>query len=92
MSLGHEEVRFTAEAIRALQESAEAFIVHLLAEAYIAAIHAKRITLQIKDMELACHILRIDGMSDRAARAATGETPPSRWIPCRGSSCARAPG
>ncbi|XP_073429138.1 histone H3-like centromeric protein A isoform X1 [Dendrobates tinctorius] len=50
-----------ATAIMALQESAEAFLVHLLEDSYLCSLHANRVTLQVKDMQLA---RRIRGMKD----------------------------
>ena len=52
------DVRFRAKAIMALQEAAEAFLVQLFEDANLCAIHAKRTTLQMKDLILArriCH-------------------------------------
>ena len=45
--------RFQATALQAIQEAAEAFLVGLLEEANLCAIHAKRVTLQSKDIQLA---------------------------------------
>ncbi|KAL7239052.1 hypothetical protein ACSBR2_005032 [Camellia fascicularis] len=45
--------RWTAEALVAIQEAAEDYLVHLFEEAMLCAIHAKRVTLMKKDMELA---------------------------------------
>ena len=45
--------RFQESALRAIQEAAEAYIVSLLEEANLCAIHAKRITIQPKDLQLA---------------------------------------
>ncbi|GAB4844580.1 Histone H3 [Ancistrocladus abbreviatus] len=46
-------VRWQAEALMALQEAAEDFIVHLFEDANLCAIHAKRVTIMKKDIELA---------------------------------------
>lgn len=48
--------RWQSQAIQALQEAAEAFMVHLFEEAQICAIHAKRITSIQKDLQLARRI------------------------------------
>ncbi|CAA2965368.1 histone H3-like centromeric protein HTR12 [Olea europaea var. sylvestris] len=48
--------RWTAEALVALQEAAEDYIVQLFEEAMLCAIHAKRVTLMKKDFELARRI------------------------------------
>lgn len=45
--------RFQADAILALQESAEAFLVHLFEDANLCAIHAKRVTIMPRDIYLA---------------------------------------
>ncbi|KAG5251711.1 histone H3 centromeric protein [Salix suchowensis] len=45
--------RWTAEALVAIQEAAEDFIVHLFEDGMLCAIHAKRVTLMKKDFELA---------------------------------------
>ncbi|KAH6956072.1 histone-fold-containing protein [Ilyonectria robusta] len=46
-------VRFQSAAIGALQESAECYLATLFEEANLCAIHAKRVTIQKKDIELA---------------------------------------
>ncbi|CAH2314496.1 histone H3-like centromeric A [Pelobates cultripes] len=43
-------------AIMALQEAAEAFLVRLFEDSYLCSIHAKRVTLYVKDMQLARRI------------------------------------
>ncbi|XP_038681427.1 histone H3-like centromeric protein HTR12 [Tripterygium wilfordii] len=48
--------RWTAEALVALQEAAEDFLVHLFEDGMLCAIHAKRVTLMKKDLELARRI------------------------------------
>jgi len=50
------ELRFQASAIAALQEAAEAYLVGILEEANLCAIHAKRVTLMPKDIVLALKI------------------------------------
>ncbi|TMW91726.1 hypothetical protein EJD97_013977 [Solanum chilense] len=45
--------RWQAEALLAIQEAAEDFLVHLFEDAMLCAIHAKRVTLMKKDFELA---------------------------------------
>lgn len=57
-------LRFQQSAVLALQEAAEAYLVTLLDDANMAAIHAKRVTLQVKDMQLAMK-LRGDRFSAR---------------------------
>ena len=45
--------RVTPAMVMALQEAAEAYLVQLLEDLNLCAIHAKRITIQPKDMQLA---------------------------------------
>ena len=45
--------RFQETALQAIQEASEAFLVELLEEANLCAIHAKRVTLMSKDIQLA---------------------------------------
>ena len=52
-------MRFERSAMNALQEATEAYIVTLFEDTNLAALHAKRVTIQIKDMALA---LRLRGM------------------------------
>jgi len=47
------DLRFQSSAIGALQEAAEAYLVGLLEDTNLCAIHAKRVTIQVKDMNLA---------------------------------------
>lgn len=49
-------LRFQSSAVRALQESAEAYLVHLFEDTNLCAIHAKRVTIMPKDMLLALRI------------------------------------
>lgn len=45
--------RWTAEALVALQEAAEDYIVHLFEDTNLCAIHAKRVTIMVRDLQLA---------------------------------------
>ena len=45
--------RVTPAMMMALQEAAEAYLVQLLEDSNLCAIHAKRITIQLKDIQLA---------------------------------------
>ena len=47
------DLRFQASAVGALQEAAEAYLVSLFEDTNLCAIHAKRVTIQSKDMSLA---------------------------------------
>ena len=50
------DLRFQSAAIHALQEAAEAYLVGLFEDTNLLAIHAKRVTIMPKDMELARRI------------------------------------
>lgn len=54
--LGQPELRWQASAIMALQEATEDYLVHLFEDSNLAAIHAKRITIMPKDIQLARRI------------------------------------
>ncbi|KAK2783725.1 centromeric DNA-binding histone H3-like protein cse4 [Emmonsiellopsis sp. PD_33] len=56
MLRGGEELRWQSQAIMALQEAAEAFMVHLFEDTNLCAIHAKRVTIMQKDIQLARRI------------------------------------
>ena len=53
---GRTEIRMQHKAVEALQEAAEYYITNLFDDANLCALHAKRITLQPKDMQLAMRI------------------------------------
>ena len=48
-------LRFQGMAVKALQEAGEAFLIGLLEQANLYAIHAKRITMMLKNIQLARH-------------------------------------
>lgn len=50
------DLRFQSSAISALQEAAEAYLVGLFEDTNLCAIHAKRVTIMPKDMQLARRI------------------------------------
>jgi histone H3 len=50
------DLRFQSTAILALQEAAEAFLVKLFEDTNLCAIHAKRVTILPRDMQLARRI------------------------------------
>eukprot|EP00887_Chlorella_sp_A99_P008225 scaffold12.g8225.t1 len=50
------DLRFQSQAVLALQEAAEAYLVGLFEDTNLAAIHAKRVTIQPKDIQLARRI------------------------------------
>ena len=49
-------LRFQSTAILAMQEAAEAYLVNLFEDTNLCAIHAKRVTIMPKDMQLARRI------------------------------------
>ncbi|CAJ1014331.1 histone H3, putative [Leishmania guyanensis] len=51
-----EGLRFQSSAILAIQEATESYIVSLLADTNLACIHAKRVTIQPKDVQLAMRL------------------------------------
>ena len=56
------DLRIQAAAALALQEACEAFLVMIFQDANLCAMHAKRVTIFVKDMQLAC---RLNGTKDR---------------------------
>jgi histone H3 len=54
-----DNVRFQSTALLALQEAAEAYLVGLMEDTNMCAIHAKRVTIMPKDMQLARRIRRV---------------------------------
>jgi histone H3 len=50
------DLRFQSSAILALQEAAESYLVALFEDTNLCAIHAKRVTIMPKDMQLAKRI------------------------------------
>ncbi|RLN52704.1 hypothetical protein BBJ29_002804 [Phytophthora kernoviae] len=56
--------RWQAEALLALQEAAETYLVRTFEDANLCAIHGKRVTLQVKDIQLS---LRIRGIRPTAS-------------------------
>ncbi|XP_012671854.1 histone H3-like centromeric protein A [Clupea harengus] len=59
LSFSRESYRWQAYALLALQEAAEAFLVRLFSDANLCAIHAKRVTLFPRDLQL---VRRIRGV------------------------------
>lgn len=51
-----EPLRFQVDAVTALQEAAEAYLVGLMEDSNFCCIHAKRVTIMPKDMQLARRI------------------------------------
>jgi histone H3 len=50
------DFRFQSQSILALQEAAEAFLVGLFEDINLCALHAKRVTIMLKDIYLAKRI------------------------------------
>nr|GEZ98948.1 histone H3.2 [Tanacetum cinerariifolium] len=50
------DLRFQSSAVTALQEVSEAYLVELFEDTNLCAIHAKRVTIMPKDMQLARRI------------------------------------
>ena len=50
------DLRFQSTAILALQEASEAYLVALFEDTNLCAVHAKRVTIQPKDLQLARRI------------------------------------
>lgn len=56
MFLLQTDLRFQSHAVLALQEAAEAYLVGLFEDTNLCAIHAKRVTIMPKDIQLARRI------------------------------------
>ena len=50
------DVRFQSQAVLALQEATEAYLVGLFEDTNLCAIHAQRVTIMVRDMQLARRI------------------------------------
>jgi histone H3 len=55
------DLRFQSSALSALQEASEAYLVSLFEDMNLAALHAKRVTIMPREMDLA---LRIRGSKE----------------------------
>jgi histone H3/H4 len=53
---GQVSTRWQASALQALQEATESYVIGLLADAHLLALHAKRVTLMARDVALARRI------------------------------------
>jgi histone H3 len=56
MLLAKTDFRYRASALEALQHSAEAYLVGVFEDSQLCAIHAKRVTIMVRDMQLARRI------------------------------------
>ena len=54
------ELRIRRDALEALQEACEAYAVSLMEDSNLCAIHAKRVTIMPKDLQLAKRLRRDD--------------------------------
>ncbi|XP_068577527.1 histone H3-like centromeric protein A isoform X2 [Cebidichthys violaceus] len=61
-SFSGEALRWQVYALMALQEAAEAFLVMLFSDANLCAIHAKRVTVFPRDIQLARRIRGVDNL------------------------------
>ncbi|XP_023268395.1 histone H3.3-like [Seriola lalandi dorsalis] len=61
-SFSREALRWQVYALLALQEAAEAFLVMLFSDANLCAIHAKRVTVFPRDIQLARRIRGVDNL------------------------------
>ncbi|KAJ6628717.1 histone-fold-containing protein [Mycena sp. CBHHK59/15] len=55
------DLRWQSSALMALQEATEAYLVHLFEDANLCAIHAKRVTIMQRDIQLARRIRGVWG-------------------------------
>ena len=75
--------RVTLAMMMALQEAAEAYLVQLLDDSNLCAIHAKRVTIQPKDMQLARQIRgerKQEQRKDHKTRSFSGPPHPPKGI------------
>jgi len=67
------DLRFASNALQALQESSEAYIVGVFEDANLCAIHANRVTVMKKDMDLARRIRGDNNTDFRDTMPKTGD-------------------
>lgn len=67
------QLRFQSSAYLALQEASESYLIGLLEDANVCAIHAQRITIMKKDLDLARRIRGEDLKDKRDLRPKTGQ-------------------
>lgn len=56
--IANENFKITAMAVEAIREAAECYLISTMEDAYSLAIHAKRVTLFPRDIELVVHLRR----------------------------------
>ena len=59
------DLRFQSSAVYALQEAAESYLVAMFENTNLCAIHAKRVTIMPKDIQLARRLAKDDAMGDK---------------------------
>lgn len=59
------DLRFQASSMMALQEAAEGYLVGIFDDSNLCALHAKRVTIMPKDIQLARRIRRIVDRVDK---------------------------
>lgn len=52
MEIANGDWRVQSEALRALQESAEVYLIQLFEDSYLCTAHRKRMTLEVRDIHL----------------------------------------
>ena len=67
------DLRFQAQALLALQESTEAYLTGLFEDANLCAIHANRVTVMMKDMQLSRRIRGENNLDHRDLMPKTGD-------------------
>jgi histone H3 len=55
-TLQKEGLRFQSSAVAAIQEATESYVISLLADTNLCAIHTRRVTIQPKDVQLALRL------------------------------------
>jgi histone H3 len=55
-TLQKEGLRFQSSAVQAIQEATESYVISLLADTNLCAIHTRRVTIQPKDVQLALRL------------------------------------
>ena len=81
------DLRFQGSAVLALQEASEAYLVGLFEDTNLCAIHAKRVTIMPKDLQLA----RPRGAEGPAASSSRTGTAPAQWRCARSASTRSRP-
>ena len=56
----NEEIRFHSQALLVLQEAAEQYLTGVFEDCRYCASHARRVTIQPKDVRFVCYLLKID--------------------------------